>query len=194
MKFIWQTYLLPKIDYCCQLWGPTHGKNLQKLENILKSFTRKVEGISHLNYWDRLKFLDISSIGRRIERYRCIYTWKIVNGLAPNCNITWNISPDKGTQCNTIKVNKYYKNTRSQTFQYVGPRLYNSLPRYIRDFKGSKDEFKILLNEFLRKIPDNPLVADLIPEPCNPFNANPTNEIIHWIPLLGLHNRRNPNS
>ena len=43
MKFIWLTYLQPKLDYCNQLWGPIGGHNLSKLENLLKSLVEDNE-------------------------------------------------------------------------------------------------------------------------------------------------------
>ena len=190
MKFVWVTYIQPKIDYCSQLWGPTSGKNLTKIENLLKTFTQKVEGIRHLTYWERLKFLDISSIERRIECYRCIYTWKIVSGNALNYNLKWSHSDTKGTLCETIKVGSYYKTARSHSFQYSGPRLFNSLPRYVRDFRGNSSEFKVIINELLRKIPDQPMIDGLYPEPCHPHSASPTNNVSQWIQYLGLSNRR----
>ena len=109
MKFVWNTYLQPKIDYYSQLWGPTSGRNLTKLENLMRSFTTKIEGIKHLDYWEILQLLDISSIGRRLERYCCIYTWKNITGNTLNCNIQWEVTENSGTLGKTIKVRKYLK-------------------------------------------------------------------------------------
>ena len=50
MRFVWRTYIIPIIDYSSQLYSPIKGGNLLKLENLLKSFTTKVDGISHLHY------------------------------------------------------------------------------------------------------------------------------------------------
>ena len=87
MKFIWKTYLLPIIDYCSQMYGPSSGSGLMKLENLQKAFTSKISGIGHLSYWDRLKKLKIYSITRRFERYKLIYVHKIINGQAHNCKV-----------------------------------------------------------------------------------------------------------
>ena len=50
MRFSWKCYVQPIIDYCSQMWGPTGGDDLQRLENTLKSFTAKLEDYRHLNY------------------------------------------------------------------------------------------------------------------------------------------------
>ena len=80
MKFIWKTYLLPVIDYCSQLYSPSTGSGLLKLENLQKAFTQKVSGIGHLSYWQRLEKIKLFSINRRFERYKLIYVHKILNG------------------------------------------------------------------------------------------------------------------
>ena len=91
---------------------------------------------------------------------------------------------------NTLTVGKFSKQHRSQSFQYLGPRYFNNLPRHLRD---SKDEFPIWkrkYNEFLRQIPDTPLTQDLTPEVCDRFTALPSNSLLNWIPYLKLENRR----
>ena len=45
MRFIWKTYLIPKLEYCSQLWGPCEGPLLLKLENLQRAFTTKVNGL-----------------------------------------------------------------------------------------------------------------------------------------------------
>ena len=49
-----------------------------RIENTLKSFTSKINGVKHLDYWGRLQKLKMYSMGRRIERYRILYIWKIL--------------------------------------------------------------------------------------------------------------------
>ena len=107
-----------------------------------------------------------------------------------NCNIKWNYNCERGYLCEIPKLGKYMKNVWYNSFQFAGPLLFNSLPRSIRDFHGTQEGFKIIINEFLTKIPDRPATTTLTPQPCDPNTALPSNSITHWIPLLGLHNRR----
>ena len=66
LRFCWKTYILPKLDYCSQLWGPCEGSMLYKLENVQRAYTAKVNGLQNINYWDRLAELKLFSIERRI--------------------------------------------------------------------------------------------------------------------------------
>ena len=74
MKFIWKSLIQGNIDYCSQLYLPTQSNDLQQLEQLQQSFTKKIPAIRHLNYWERLQILKMNSQQRRLERYRIIYT------------------------------------------------------------------------------------------------------------------------
>ena len=49
-----------------------------------RTFTSKIDGIQHLNYWQRLKALDLMSLQRRRERYLIIHMWKVLHFKCPN--------------------------------------------------------------------------------------------------------------
>ena len=71
---------------------------------------------------------------------------------------------------------------REQSFHYIGPRLHNVLPRYIRDDrKSTPDEWKKIIDTFLSKIPDTPLTTDEIPGLCN-YDSLPTIYILDTSP------------
>ena len=190
MKWVWSVYVQPIIDYSSQLWAPIYGAKLLRIENLLRSFTSKIDGFKRYTYWERLKLLDMSSIERRFERYRTIYSYKILRGWTDNCGLKWYQNNKVGIMMKTTTVGKFSKSLRANSLQYLGPRLFNSLPRHLRD---STDEFctwKMKYNEFLRKIPDNPQTAELTPEVCDRFTAAPSNSLLNWIPFLGLDDRR----
>ena len=89
-----------------------------------------------------------------------------------------------------ISVKEYCRKQREQTFQYIGPRLYNILPRKLRDDQSStSDEWKCLLDTYLSQIPDNPLTTEAIPGLCS-YESVPTNSILYWIPHLHIDDRR----
>ena len=153
MKFSWKTYVQPIADYCSQLWGPSHGSDLKWLENTLKSFTSKIQGIKHLNYWERLKVLKMYSMGRRMEWYRILYIYKIITGKVQNCGITWTNNTNSGTIITEIEKKKYFQSQRENSFHYAAPRLFNRLPRTLRDDRNSTiDEWKDKLYKILTNI------------------------------------------
>jgi len=69
-------------------------------ENVLplQIFSYKIYPISELNYWDGLSALKMYSQERRMEKYRIIYTWNILEGIAPNVGIKSYTSTRQGRQ------------------------------------------------------------------------------------------------
>ena len=194
MRFIWQTYIQPGLDYCSQLWSLTSPTQLMKVENVLCSFTSRIMGIQRLNYWERLKCLNLLSMQQRMERYRLIYTWKILEEQVPNCGIQWNSTKLRGRLCSVPSLSNAsegIKTKREQSFQIQGPKLFNCLPRYLRDKTGiSVDIWMRDLDKFLAQIPDTPVMANLTPGLCNQSTACPSNSLGEWIPDLDLNGRR----
>ena len=61
-RLIWRTYIKSTIGYRFQVWAPVDSTNMMKLENVLKSFSKNIDGIQDKNYWVWLEKLKISSI------------------------------------------------------------------------------------------------------------------------------------
>ena len=60
---------------------------MEKIENLQKNFFNRIPKVKHLNYWEKLKFLKMNSQERRMERYRILYVWKILENKALNCGL-----------------------------------------------------------------------------------------------------------
>ena len=59
--------------------------------------------------------------------------------------------------CNTASA--AVRNARESSLQVRGARLFNIIPRELRDtFTGTTDQFKVRLDEWLSTIPDQPTV------------------------------------
>ena len=105
MILLWKSLVRSRLDYCCQLWSPTKVSDIQRVEAIQRTFTSRILEVKHLDYWSRLKALNINSLERRRERYLIIYVWKILEGLVPNIsnstdrNIQGKDCPRRGRMC-----------------------------------------------------------------------------------------------
>ena len=168
MMTLYKTLILSKIDYCSILWNPTNNlSDLRKLESVRAIFTSRMvcaktdEG-QQRNYWQRLKHLRLYSIQRRLERYAVIFVWKIYHGLVHNPGIKFkNMDSRRGLLC---IIPKYVSKLRWNSFLVNGPKLFNSLPKDIREFpldnlvneSQAITKFKNQLDEYLSLIPDEP--------------------------------------
>ena len=83
---------------------------------------------------------------------------------------------------------------RDQSLSIHGGKLFNLLPRELRDFNGTKGGFKVLLDDFLKIIPDQPLCVGLYPLLICPISNRNSNSIIDWIKYLNMRDRRKMNA
>ena len=178
MKHMYKTLVMPHIDYCSQLWMPIDAAGILSLEKVQFDFFKKIPELRGKSYWECLSHMKMPSVQRRLERYRIIYCWKILENLAPNCGITeipnseetrlgrrLEVSVPKGTSL----TNKL----KNQTFQINGAKLYNSMPAKIRNLTTKStvlahcapgpDEFKAELDQYLALVPDQPRIDGLSP-------------------------------
>ena len=89
MRVLWRSLVQPHQDYASQLWSPvSHLGELRAQEAPLRAFSKRVKGLRYLPYNQRLARMGLSSIERRQERYKILYTFKAMKGLVPPCGIT----------------------------------------------------------------------------------------------------------
>ena len=114
-----------------------------------------------------------------------------MKGIVPNCDLKWNNTFRAGNTFFKPLVKNFQKVKRVNSFHYTGTRLFNILPRNLRDsLDFTLDEWKSSLDKYLSKIPDNPHIDGLVPEPCDRISSGPCNSILSWARLLVITDRR----
>ena len=169
LKELWKSLIQCHIDYCSQLYMPGHAQGMLKIEKLFYDFTSRIPEIRQENYWKRLQRLNMYSQERRMERYRILYVWKMLAGVVPNCGVELAQPNERlGQKCKVPKLvqngRQAIQTLREQGFQVNGVRLFNSLPKTLRNMNTNQDDFKSELDKFLSKIPDQPRLGGLVPE------------------------------
>ena len=163
MMTLWKSLILPKIEYCSPLLSNISLGDLQKLEGLQRSFTYRIDNLTH-DYWARLKTLKLFSIERRFERYLILYIWKVIEEKVSSPSESpialTNLQSRTGRKCTISRLpitSCHIQNLFHQSPIEKGKRLFNSLPKSIRNITGTTiDGFKHPLNKFLASIPDEP--------------------------------------
>ena len=186
LKELWKSLIQCHIDYCSQLYMPGHALGMQKIEKLFYDFTSRIPEVRHEHYWNRLQRLNMYSQERRMERYRILYVWKILAGVVPNCGVELAQPNERlGRKCKVPKLvqngRQAMQTLREQGFQVNGVRLFNCLPKSLRNMKTNQDDFKIELDKFLSKIPDQPRIGGLVPEATCRLTARQSNSLLAWI-------------
>ncbi|MEM6738267.1 MAG: reverse transcriptase family protein, partial [Bacteroidota bacterium] len=160
MLTLYKSLVIPILEYCSVLWSPGSVGLIQRLEEIQKSFLKQIRGTSQ-NYWESLMQLKIYSLQRRRERYRIIYTWKILESIVPNINDSFKAKehPRLGRMCVTKYIGPNNSKLRDSTLAIQGAKLFNAMPKCIRNLKNVPvDKFKTALDKHLKTIPDEPQI------------------------------------
>ena len=185
MKQIWKTLVQPKLDYCSQFWSPGDQESINKIESVQRHFLSKVTGeqVTHMDYWEKLKFFKLSSQERRRERYMIIFLWKISQGLVNGYHVEF--SSVYGRRGRTAVPREIIKSSsslirkaREASVGVKGAKIFNLLPAFIRNINSCDvNVFKKSLDSFLADVPDQPTIA-------GQGRAAETNSLMHQIPLF----------
>jgi len=145
------------------LWSPSSAGQIQSLDAVQWSFLRKIRGTKDDDYWTCLKKMKVYSLQRRRERYRIIYTWKILENLVPNPNgqIKCSTHLRLGRLCTLPKPlrSKKYQQAYQGSLPVQGVKLFNAMPKQIREMTNIPlQTFKRALDKHLALIPDEPLL------------------------------------
>ena len=102
--------------------------------------------------------------------------------MVPSLNLEIKNDPRFGTKIKIPKLSGKISSVRSireRTVNINGARIFNSMPRIIRDYNGDFPGFKSLVDIYLMEIPDCPIVEGYTSHNLDNGN-NPSNSIIDW--------------
>ena len=104
-----------------------------------------------------------------------------MQGSVPNCGLNWTKTEERrGRMCEVpkLKGGSVAQKLRRQSFQMSGPKLWNALPRNLRNINTcSLDQFKEVLDCFLSKVPDEPKTENLTPGATDVMTGKATNSL-----------------
>ena len=111
---------------------------------VQRTFTSRISGVQHLDYWERLKALNIMSLQR--ERYAILQMWKILHHASPNdLDIKFSEPSRLGVRAKVPQLNsssmQRHQSLYDSSFAVQGPRLWNIIPSELtRVTSGTSDE------------------------------------------------------
>ena len=73
-------YIRPLLEYNCVVWSPYLKRDIHRLENVQRRFTKRLPNMKHLSYTKRLVSLELPSLELRRLHADLVYCYKIVFG------------------------------------------------------------------------------------------------------------------
>ena len=180
MLTLFKTFVRPRLEYVSPVWSPHLVGDISRIEAIQRAFTAKIKGLESLNYWERLRVLELYSLQRRRERYKILLLWKIYRGIVPNhMDIAFRETGRRGAciqrplgKSSSKRINSLIFNSCTST----AVSLFNAVPREVKEM-GSLEGAKRALDKFLRGIPDRP--------PIKGYGSQNHNSILEWLACRG---------
>ena len=133
-------------EYSYLLWNPWKANDIQAIEAIKRTFTYRITEVKHLNYLETLHELKLYFFQRRRERHKIIFIWNNITAYGAKCwwyNGTQNRNQKTTKTGNSVLFSTQPTEIQRNPFKKVkfhvfGHRLYNSLPKYLRDIESVK--------------------------------------------------------
>ena len=74
-------YVRPLLEYNTAVWNPYLHKDVQKVESVQRFFTKRIPGLAHISYLNRLSRLGLETLELRRLKFDLLEVFKIVNGI-----------------------------------------------------------------------------------------------------------------
>jgi len=129
-KYLFTALVRPHLEYCVTVWYPYLQKDLNAIENVLRRSTKRINGLSEIEYEERLKLVNIPSMKYRLIRGDMILTYKIINDPTNCLYSLFDLSVDNITRGHSKKLSKPFvkSSVRKRFFSNRVINNWNDLP------------------------------------------------------------------
>ena len=78
---LFNTYVRSRLEYGSQVWNPHFQIDIDTIERVQRSFTKRIPGLSDLSYPDRLRSVSTLTLEERRQIADLVLVYKILNHL-----------------------------------------------------------------------------------------------------------------
>jgi hypothetical protein len=144
------TYVRPLVECGVQIWSPHLLKDIDAIEKVQRSFTKRIPSVRHLPYDQRLTVLCIDSLEKRRISADLHLCYKIIKNMIDlNFDDFFGYSNETVTRSHHLRLKAPFAlpETVNNSFTYRVPKIWNVLPSEIVSAPNLK-VFKVMLHDF----------------------------------------------
>ena len=162
---LYVAFVRPHLEYCQAVWSPHLLRNIDALENVQIRATKLVDGLSDLEYPERLKRINLPTLVHRRRRGDMIEVFKHFNSydkstLSPSFKPRDRPSRQHKLQLHQPHSNDGVRGIQKNSFYHRVAPMWNKLPKNVVEVKTIED-FKKALDKHWK---DDPLKFDHLHE------------------------------
>jgi len=144
----YRTYVLPHLDYCCQIWSPGTKKMVQKIEQVQKRALRLIPCLKHLSYADKLKRLGMLSLENRRVWFDLITKFKEESLTKDDTETKTDQRITRRQADNKLEKPKFKLDIKKNAYKTRVIDSWNLLPKDIRNSR-TLNTFKLNVRKYL---------------------------------------------
>ena len=147
---IFVAFVRPHLEYCQSVWSPHLRRNIDALENVQIRATKLVDGLSDLDYSERLKRINLPTLAYRRRRGDMIEVYKHFNfydssTLPSSFNPRDRPSRQHKFQLHTPPSTDGVRGSQKNSFYHRVVPIWNNLPKNVAEAE-TLDDFKSALD------------------------------------------------
>ena len=157
LKFLYNSFVLPYLTYCIEVWGKAKSVHIKPLITIQKKIVRILDSASYLAHSSPIfNKLDILTV-KQIYVYRTgIFMFKIINSLVPTVfrnvfNFNTSIHSYETRSSKLLHVSHAGKDTSQQNLRFAGVSVWNNISSKI-DCNVKISVFKENIRHFVKSV------------------------------------------
>jgi hypothetical protein len=131
---MFNVYVRSIVESGTVVWSPYLLKDIKLIERVQRVFTKRLPGMSHLTYTERLEYLGLRSLEYRRIIFDLELTYKIIRNLSSlKFDDFFKYAPDSSTRSHSLRLAlptampRYLQNC----FAHRVPRIWNALPNNV---------------------------------------------------------------
>ena len=128
--FLFCTYVRPILESNSSVWSPHTLMDIDRIENVQRTFTKYLPGLYNMSYASRMNILNLESLEYRRIKFDLVFLFKIVNNLVHIDGRHLFSFNTMNTRGHSLKINHQYSRVNCRKYFFINRivPVWNVLP------------------------------------------------------------------